>query len=125
MMHGPINIRLKTYRVCQKYEFLLLHELHASGRHLFSVSYMKSLKSTLLTAQTIQDTTEVTTVSHPKIMTALQPIVVFTVINKGDSAFPRANNSTGLKETPQTVSVFAWDESLGTCDNVNGNPYKS
>ena len=61
-------------------------------------------------------------------MTVLQSNVVLSgaqilpVTNKGDSAFLRANNSQGLKVTPQYVSVLAWVGSPNTCDNVHGNP---
>jgi hypothetical protein len=47
-----------TYRSCQNHESISLHDLLSTGRHLFGVSSITSLKSNLWTALTTQNITE-------------------------------------------------------------------
>ena len=60
-----------TYRCCQKHESLSLHDLRFTGRRLFRTSFETSLKPNLCIALSIQNSAEMTIISHAQNTTAL------------------------------------------------------
>ena len=90
-----------------------MHDFISTSRHLLGVSFVRSLKPNLCTAQTTQNTTQNNCIiSNAQNTTALQPNVYLAanhrllVTNKGQSACRKAHNCHRQLLTPQSVSAF-------------------
>ena len=89
----------KPYRSCPKRESLSLYDPFPTGRHLLSVSFIKSVKSNLWTALTKYNTTKNNTKQDSVFFTTIHRLLV---TNKGHSVFPSAKkNCQGQLKTPQ------------------------
>jgi hypothetical protein len=98
--------RRQTQRSCQKHDSLSLHDRLSTGHHVLGVLFMISLKTNLCAALITQNTAgHNCNISHAHNTTALQPVVLLTVIhrllvtNKGRSAFSSANHCQGQLQT--------------------------
>lgn len=92
-----------TYRCCQKHESLSLHDLCFTGRRLFAISFVTSLKLNLCTVLSIQNTAENDCIiSHAQNTTGLRPHVF--LIRKHRSMVTKKDNHLSPAQTTAKVN---------------------
>jgi len=102
--------RGKIYRSCHKHETVSLHYILPTGGHLLGFSFITSLKSTLYTSLTTQNSTgNNCVISHAQNTTAFHPNVFVTGIyhllleSKEQLNFPNSDYFQGQLQTPQLL----------------------